>query len=830
MTAVVARFASEKHPDDDFTVVRFEGLEATNEIHVFRVVVRCAEPDVAARAFRESLVGFGATLTLHPDNPPTRSIRGHVREVRIATSPSTPSTKTNDDDTTLEIELVSWAWLLTQRTQSRIFQDKTAMQIVDTILDPWGIERTWKLVRRYAPLPYVTQFNETDYDFLRRILAREGIALFSVPSSKKDAHSDALVFVDEAVLLPAMEDELGETSSTAPSLTVHRERPSVVRGEFVFDAALATRVRPGAVRLADYDFRKPALEIVGKATAKMAGDASDAANGAIGERSATDVERKLTTALFHDAAESDSDPNFIEYTDARAAIVLQQERRDRAVLLGSSTCWRVRIGHKLALETSDDASREAEHEWVPCEVRHVGATNGRDPSSILYENTFVCVPAATLHRPARMPLVHRAVTETAVVVGEGDEIVTDAAGRVKVRFHWASESSCWLRVASPWAGAAFGAQFTPRVGTEVLVSFLGGDMDRPVVVGALFNGTHLPPFPQAERSRSGLRSKSIGGTGYNELSFDDAPQAEELRLTAERNMTATVKRDHVLTVQRNQVVDVKGEQRTQLGEENVTVLGTSTRLVNGEHKATILGGYTQTVGGNADLRTTGTFTQQSAREYVEVQGPAQRVVREDMVARVKGHALTIVGEHDRRTSSTLHVEGSSSLYSVGATTIQSDSVIELRCGQSMIRIGPDAIELDTPSLLLHAKNTEIVVDEAMKLRAKKELVSAAPKILLQSTAASVALAEIAKIDGTLVKLNCGPEAPDVDLPKLAARPPTTIALVDQAGAPIKNQRFRLLLADGSERAGFLDEEGRAELVLDDGGEIVFPDVDNPRRV
>jgi type VI secretion system secreted protein VgrG len=368
------------------------------------------------------------------------------------------------------------------------------------------------------------------------------------------------------------------------------------------------------------------------------------------------------------------------------------------------------------------------------------------------------------------------------------------------------------------------------VGSEVLITFLGGDMDRPLVVGSLYNGTHPLPFktPQ-EKTRSGFKTKTSGGQGYNELSFEDAAGKEELRFHAQRNLTEVVRHDHSSTVERNQTLVVRGEQSIRVGMQSTTVEGASVHVTTGGHQHAIGGGLTQSVGGNGDLRIAGTLTQHSKRKFEEIEGASSTTVKEDLMMRVKGHALTIVGEHDHPTSSIHHVEGSSNFYSVGATEIVSEVAIELRCGQSSIRLTPDSIELYTPNLLLHAENAEIAADDTMKLLAKNAQTLAAKKIQIQADAAGVSLGQVAKIDGTLIKLNCAPDPADEVLPKHEPPVPTKFKLVDQDGKPIANQRFRLLMGDGSERSGFLDKDGSAELLLEGSGKIIFPDVDNPRK-
>jgi hypothetical protein len=191
------------------------------------------------------------------------------------------------------------------------------------------------------------------------------------------------------------------------------------------------------------------------------------------------------------------------------------------------------------------------------------------------------------------------VSETAVVVGPaGEEIYTDAHGRIKVQFHWDREgrhddhSSCWMRVVQPWAGSNWGVQFIPRIGMEVVVTFSGGDTDAPLVTGAVYNATHPPPFALPEhKTQSGLRSRSSpGGSGSNELRFEDAAGAEEIFVHAQKDLREVVRNDHALAVGRDEAVQITGNRST---------------LIEGNHVRVIKGSEVATIEGNMVLHVVG---------------------------------------------------------------------------------------------------------------------------------------------------------------------------------------------------------------------------------
>jgi type VI secretion system secreted protein VgrG len=222
----------------------------------------------------------------------------------------------------------------------------------------------------------------------------------------------------------------------------------------------------------------------------------------------------------------------------------------------------------------------------------------------------------------------RTVTETALVVGpEGSEIHTDEHGRIRVRFHWqegrakGDHAACWARVAEPWAGASWGSQWLPRVGMEVLVSFLGGDASRPVVVGCLRNATHPAPFVlPRDKATSGIRTRSTpGGDGYNELAFQDEKGAEVVGLRAERDLTMLVQHDAAAAIGHDQQTAVANDRHATIGRDetievgrrlSTTVAGTAHQEMSDQTVAHATGGGAGMTlsGGNASLQTKGNIS------------------------------------------------------------------------------------------------------------------------------------------------------------------------------------------------------------------------------
>jgi type VI secretion system secreted protein VgrG len=310
-------------------------------------------------------------------------------------------------------------------------------------------------------------------------------------------------------------------------------------GREIISFGLQRSIKPSSVHLRDYDFRRPNL--------------------VLSERVGLQASGPPPLEVYQHHADYDTP----DVTPDRARVFLEQAQR-RAVV-GSGESWVRELAPGRRFDLSAEFSPGIEGAYAVTRVVHEGHTpelSGR-PAERAYRNRFECAPATALLRPRAPARKPRQVLETAVVTGPaGHEVHTDEHARVKVQFHWDlhgqrnEKSSAWLRVAQSWAGASFGSQFAPRVGMEVLVGFLGGDTDCPVVLGCLYNATHPPPFPlPADKLKSGLRTQSSPGAGgANELSFDDRAGEERICLFAERNLEEVVQHDHSTMVGHDQQI------------------------------------------------------------------------------------------------------------------------------------------------------------------------------------------------------------------------------------------------------------------------------------
>ncbi|MGY2399329.1 type VI secretion system Vgr family protein [Pseudomonas sp. SDO5271_S396] len=435
---------------------------------------------------------------------------------------------------------------LAHRRDQRIFQQRSVPQIIAAVLEHHGILADAFMFELgpviYPPRTFCVQYAETDLHFIQRLCEEEGIHYHFRHSPQ--AH--LLVFGDDQTVfqrLPA-QPYCAEGGLPAETRVIQR-----------FDVRLATR--SGQTVHRDHDFEHPSLRV---------------------QDTAGTVPGSLLEDYHYPAG-------FKRHARGRqlARRGLERHQRDRHRAVGRSDQPLLRSGHFLELRDHPDPS--CNDLWLITSVRHEGyqpqvleeAAPGMDVFQG-YRNRFTATPWRAVHRP---PLKHPRPTipgsQTATVTGPtGEDVHCDAYGRVKVRFHWdrldktCDKSSCWVRVASGWAGNGFGVTLIPRVGMEVLVTFLEGDPDRPLISGCLTNALHLPPYPLPQhKTRSVLRSNSSpNGAGANELHLEDRQGEELIYLRAQRDLEQQVGHDSRLEVAGERHEIIRGLSSVHLDSED----------------------------------------------------------------------------------------------------------------------------------------------------------------------------------------------------------------------------------------------------------------------
>ena len=544
------------------------------------------------------------------------------------------------------------AHLLAERRHCRVFQDQTVVQIVTTLLAEHRVVFRTRLVEQYATRAYSVQIHESDWEFMTRLLAEVGIAFFfEHPFSTGDSNetglgqSEVLVLIDTPQYYSPLEggtELLVRIGAVSPGL----ELPENAVIDF------SSEVRPGtnARLVRGYDFQRPQVQLI----------------------DAQRLNVKEEAALVYTYG-GEGDESVPEYEHAR--VRLEQDRVHALGGEGRSVCPRLAPGRSVTLAGHPHPALDGAYvvEWV----RHVGyASAACPPNTPPYQNRFGAVPATVLVRPpapARRPVL---VAETGVVVGPaGIEQHVDAHGRVRVQFHWDlagtydGSNTCWLRVAQSLAGVSWGAQFLPRVGMEVLVTFLGGDPDRPIVTGATYNATHPWPFPlPADVTKSGLRTSSTpGGAGFHEFSMDDRAGEERLFIHAQRDAERVVRRDDAETVGRDQRSQIAQDRKSEIGRFDDSVVGerhtsaiggseTGTSMSEGTFQATTGSATFRLSGGDASLDAAGDISLSAGgtirltaplvtitADVVEVEGSGVITVRSGGTVTIKGGIVRVDG-------------------------------------------------------------------------------------------------------------------------------------------------------------------------------------------
>jgi type VI secretion system VgrG family protein len=753
----------------------------------------------------------------------------------------------------IHVRLVPRLWLLKRRKRTRIFQGMRAPEIIDAVLEAAGISARWQLLRDHAVRTYVTQYEESDLAFVKRLCAEAGIAFYFPtgvplePGAADDAviPGDTVIFADDASFYPPMGgDDPGaftDTPSAASNAPAAGEAPTlyhlgmeetnVSRTDKVLHFASRTVVKATSTSYRDYDPERPMARPSSSAAMPQPASEGDAA-----QFSAAPAGLELEVYEHH------SPFLFPQWSWAadEAAVMLRQKRRRASTAGGESGAAMMAPGHRFVL--ADHPAAHLDRAWVVTSVEHHGRAKpgqGEREKSI-YANRFACVPAEVTFVPPRPKRKSVQVALTATVVGPaGEEIHVDAMGQIKVQFHWDREggfddrSSCWIRVMQAWAGAGFGSQFIPRIGQEVVVTFEGGDPDKPIVLGAVYNGTHPPPFLlPGDKTRSGIKTQSSpGGSGSNELSFEDAAGNEQVYVHAQRDLDEVAERNHTLLVRGDERLRVLGSRVDIVEEDVIARVGHNVEeFVGGDRTSQVEGNRIDVVTGNSDERVSGALvTRVEGRERRDVKRNVDLVLAEDFTTRVLGCMTTLVGTADAKRSWVTHAEGLAKISSLETTEVSSEGELVLRVGKSSIRITSEKIEINSPAVTVKGEGGGLSADdEGLKLGSKKDAVFTVEKKIVIKTkdGASIAMEKEVKVDGEKILLNSPEQAKDA--PPKEAEPPTKIELTDEEdGKAIPYQRFLVVMDDGSEVSGTLDKDGKAEIELKSGGKITFPDVTMP---
>ncbi len=522
---------------------------------------------------RDQILGAKVTIKVLMQNDETRYFNGFVTRFSAGASLGRYAR--------YHAEVTPWLWFLTRTADCRIFQDKTVKQIVEDVFadHPEVADFVFELNESYQPWKYCVQYRETDFNFVSRLLEHEGMYYYF---RQTDGHHTLVITDSNDKLEPTKGYET--LQYIAPTVLV---RPGT---EYISAWDISREVQPGAYVHEDYDFERPSVDLT---TTKTLPRGYTPSNYEVYDYPGCYMQKKLGEQLAH---------------------VRIDEFGARFETSHATTNYRgVALGARFTLEGHgvDKVNGEylvvAATQTVESSQHESGDEAGTGSG---FRCTFTALSCSQQFRPARRtpkPFVQG--PQTAIVVGPaGDEIYTDKYGRVKVQFHWDrlgkkdENSSCWIRVSHPWAGKGWGAVATPRIGQEVIVDFLEGDPDQPIITGRVYNEENQPPFGfPAGAVLSGIKSDTHKGGGFNELSMDDTAGKERVFIHGQYNMDTVVEHDQTSTIHncRTDVVDVD-DSETVGGNQTQHVVKNQTINVDIDRTETVGANEGVTVGGNRD--------------------------------------------------------------------------------------------------------------------------------------------------------------------------------------------------------------------------------------
>jgi type VI secretion system secreted protein VgrG len=676
--------------DPDMMLIRgFHGTEAVSRLYEYRL-------DLALQASGmpfDFMLGKKISVSLQVNDEQVRKVNGIVAQLSRGTR----------DETFLYLRAIlrPRIWCLTKTWNSRIYQEKTVVDILQDVVKGFLVDYSRLQPDEFEPHNYRVQYRESDFNFASRLMEEAGICYFFEQSNTQE----------RMVLMNA------RSSNAHPAMPL--EDTAEYQEEQVGAAGIGPRINSwekvqdfasGVERFRDHHFQIPSNHLN---VEEFIRESIPLGTNRVSK------EWLLQVANNDDMEVYDYPGDFAKYFDevdrqgnidqdrlkvmaegAKVArLQMEQEESGSLMMAGLSDCRQLTSGYKFQLTGHFEDSDM----YMMTEVEHSCSQpilSGSNTGPMRYGNRFTCIPGNLPYRPYDPALSHPvAATQTAKVVGPLDhEIFTDRYGRVKVHFFWDrngvenQNSSCWLRVAQPWAGKGWGHQWIPRIGQEVIVDYLDGDMDRPIITGSVYNKDNPPPWigptdnaaaASAKATQSGIQTRSTPGgssENYNELRFEDKKGHEVVFLHAERNLATSVENCETHSVGVNQTITVGNDRKITVGgvsQSGANVGDEKEKIFHDKHLHVMGNTYT-TIDGATNLHVKSTDTSKyDANRNMEVAGGI--VVSADSI------------ELSANTSITFIVGGNSIVLDASGITV---------IGVPLIKLNPMAAPMVLPTMVL----------------------------------------------------------------------------------------------------------------------------------
>ena len=759
---------------EDFLLIN--RLSATEEISsLFSFDVELLHDEGEERTFDptfidvKSILGQAVSIDIYQRDGTTRALSGIVNHF---------SQRQRDRRFTYyQATIVPNVWVLTQISQSRIFQHKSVPDILKEVFADYVV--SYELQGTFKPRNYCVQYRETDFAFASRLMEEEGIYYFfehtggrnkMIVANTPQSHPDCPSKNEISFALKVTEEADFITSIRRWQDDYKLQTGKVAFWDFNFQVPSnkLDAEQPSLFKVADND-RMEVYDYPGGYARKF----DDIDRGG-GERS--DVQN-----VFEDKTKT-------------AEIAMQELDSQYRVVTGAGDCSAMTAGHRFKFFNHPNNVQNGQ--YVIASVRHEAEQNPMYETEgeveQPYSNSFTCIAHGAGNPPFRpvrktpKPIVQG--SQTAFVVGPaGEEIYTDKFGRVKVQFHWDragqtdADSSCWIRVAQAWAGNRWGMMFIPRIGMEVIVEFLEGDPDQPIIRGCVYNPAAMPPYALPdEKTKMAIKSDSSkGGEGFNELRFEDKKSSEQIFIHGEKDLDVRIKNDRREWTGKDQHLVVKNDRREKI------------------------------------VRDTHLLVERDQIEYIK----SDRHVKVDGKEAIKiggSQSIKVGGNVGEEVGGNKSEEISGALYLKGMNVVvEAMTQLTLKVGGNFVNINAGGVQINGTMVLINSggaagsgKATALVSPLAAAVADDADDAKPGTKIALEKR--SAARKEKTHKEGDETKKSW-----------------IKIKLIDEAGNPVPGEAYKVKTSDGRTASGSLDEKGEAEVKGIEPGncEITFPNLD-----
>ena len=622
------------------------GHEELSHLFSYDLAMLSERDDISA----EELVGKNVTFIVKLADGGERFFNGFVRRF---TGGPLHSRKLRR----YQAEIVPWLWFLTRCSDCRIFQDKSVPEIVEQIFQDLGFSdfEIAELKGEHPKREYCAQYRETSFNFVSRLMEEEGIFYYF----RHEDGKHTLVLADQIGAYkdcPENEIEFSPGSRSADIISSWEH-------DYEF--------RSGKFAQTDYNFETPDTKLLTSTDTLIALPPNDA------------FELYDYWGRYKKTGDG----------DVLTKLRMEEEEAPYDVVRCTSGCRTLYPGGKFTVKPHECPSEEGKA-YVITAISHSAVDNtylsGAEGTSD-YQNSFTCIPDSVVFRPPRItprPIVQG--PQTAVVVGpSGEEIYPDKYGRVKIQFHWDREgkydenSSCWVRVSSPWAGKLWGAISIPRVGHEVIIDFLEGDPDYPVVTGRVYNANNMPSYglPDNKTISTLKTNSSTGGGGFNEIRFEDKKGEEQIFIHAQKNQDIRIKNDcyewignnRHLVVKKDQFEHVENNRNEKVDADHMEEIGKDRHLkVTGKEAKAVDDSQSLTVGGDVIEVFKGNHSEQTSGDYYLKGSNIVIEATSNITLKVGGSHIAIEASGIKMESTQVKVKGSASadFEAGGAVTIK----------------------------------------------------------------------------------------------------------------------------------------------------------------